>query len=879
MAFGSGPKRHVRTIRSIARLLALVAGCAPPVEVAAPQTAAPEVVYAGCEAVQTGPVCSLRPDATLRLWVPGGERLVLERDGEALPVRWISAEGGQRTALTAVTGESLTLRSEAADWRWTLRLRPAAGLPAALRVIDERSQAGDHAGAMAALTTVMPDLRGAEHAEAIKLRGDLQYRGGEVTAALATYEQAFAAAVDAGLLGRASEVALTAGYTATALQQDHAAARRWLARHAELLDALPEARLQHAYFAGLLADRTGDLRTAMRRYEEHARLARAFGLERELAGALLGLASLRGRLGDTEGAEAAFAEALALAELPDEARAVALHNAAWVALEARGRGQVAADPEPRFAAALAMFSPGHPLADPSMAAEARLNLAYAQVLRGDAAAARATLAGFEPPNHRSRRWRLYLEGRADLLVGDPASALQKFFELAAMSTEASDRGLEWSAAVGEGEAREQLGHTEQAVAAYQRAVALHAAELAAIAVDAGRERFAAERDRGAQRLVRLLLQLGRADEALCAARLARVQAFAGLAAAATDPAALADYRAGRTRVEEAVEATWDLPRAAGEAARARLKAERRDLDERLDAAFVGGPASAGCDRLRAVAAGELLLVYYPIEAGWAAFARDETTLTTTTWTGPPADDDDARARQLLAPFTEQIGRARQLRVAASGSLSAAALHTLPWQGARLLDAAPVVYTLDLPPRARVHAVGRRAVQLAPPGNLAGADAELTAAAQALTAAAWSVELLRGDEQDLLGRMAGADLLHYVGHARGDGWDGSLALGGDRRLGVGDLLSVRGPRYAVLSGCETGLLDPRAHAGGMSLAHALLLAGADAVIATDAVVDDAVATAVAPRIVRGIAAGEDPAAALRDVQRAWADAARFRAFAP
>ena len=44
-------------------------------------------MYAGCEAVQTGPVCSLRPDATLRLWVPGGERLVLERDGEALPVR------------------------------------------------------------------------------------------------------------------------------------------------------------------------------------------------------------------------------------------------------------------------------------------------------------------------------------------------------------------------------------------------------------------------------------------------------------------------------------------------------------------------------------------------------------------------------------------------------------------------------------------------------------------------------------------------------------------------------------------------------------------------------------------------------------------------
>ncbi len=129
-------------------------------------------------------------------------------------------------------------------------------------------------------------------------------------------------------------------------------------------------------------------------------------------------------------------------------------------------------------------------------------------------------------------------------------------------------------------------------------------------------------------------------------------------------------------------------------------------------------------------------------------------------------------------------------------------------------------------------------------------------------------------------MAGADLLHHVGHARGDGWDGSLALGGDRRLDVGDLLSVRGPRYAVLSGCETGLLDPRAHAGGMSLAHALLLAGAQAVLATDAVVDDELG-ALGSAVVLAIADGLEPAAALAAVQRAdkrpgWA---RFRAFTP
>jgi hypothetical protein len=41
----------------------------------------------------------------------------------------------------------------------------------------------------------MPDLSGGEHAEAVKLRGDLQFRGDDIAgAALATYEEAFTAA-------------------------------------------------------------------------------------------------------------------------------------------------------------------------------------------------------------------------------------------------------------------------------------------------------------------------------------------------------------------------------------------------------------------------------------------------------------------------------------------------------------------------------------------------------------------------------------------------------------------------------------------------------------------------------------------------------------
>lgn len=847
------------------RAALLLAACGP---APAPEPA-PAVLYAGCAAVAAGPTCSMRPGEPLRLWVEAHRdaRLVLERDGAPELVAWRPVEHGLRAEVAGTAG-SLALRAEGAGWRWTLALRPAADPSPALAEIERISRDDDLAAALAALDRLLPTLTGGELAEAVALRGDLQFRGDDVAGALATYEDAFTRTRAAGLLARAHEVALTASYTATVLQQDLGAAAVWLARHAELHAALPEARLHHAYYAGLLAEAQHDLRTAARRYEEHARMARAIGRAVDVVGATMALGLLRARLGDAAGAEAAFAEALALGEqVPADARARVLHAAAWVAFEARARGLPAADPEPRFAEALAIFSPGGPHADPAAAAEARINLAYARIVRGDPAAARDALAGLAPPNRASERWRLYLLGRADLLTGEHAAALARFTRLAAAAADASDRRLEWSAAIGAGEAHEGLGDPHAAIAAYRRADELHAGLLAAIAVDAGRERFAAEQDRGAQRLVRLLLREDRADEALCAARLARIAAFRGLAAVHAAPAGLADYRERQARLAAEVEASWDLSLAAGEAARARLRAERRALDQVLDDRVAEvQPAAPSCAELRPPGPGELLLVYFPLGDEIAAFARDEAAATSAVL--PASADPHA----LLAPFAGALARAQRVRLITSGQVGAAALPDA-------LPGLPVVHALDLPRRPARAPTLRRAVQLAPPSNLAGATSELTAVASALAAAGATLERLHGDEPDLLARLSGADLLHYVGHARGDGWAGALALGGERSLGVGDLLSVAAPRLAVLGGCETGLLDPRAHAGGMSVAHALLLAGADAVIATDAEVDDAVASAVAPAVIAALLAGADAGAALLAARRAHPGATRFRAYVP
>ena len=173
------------------------------------------------------------------------------------------------------------------------------------------------------------------------------------------------------------------------------------------------------------------------------------------------------------------------------------------------------------------------------------------------------------------------------------------------------------------------------------------------------------------------------------------------------------------------------------------------------------------------------------------------------------------------------------------------------------------------------------MQLAPPSNLSGAFDELERSAAGLRAKGVTVERFTGNETDLVLRIAGADLFHYAGHARGEGWGGALELGGDRSLGSRDLLTIVAPRVAVLSGCETGLPDPRAHGGGMSLAHALLLAGAEAVLATDAVVNDEFGAALGTAVVLAIADGREPVEALADVQRThrtkgWA---RFRAYTP
>lgn len=296
--------------------------------------------------------------------------------------------------------------------------------------------------------------------------------------------------------------------------------------------------------------------------------------------------------------------------------------------------------------------------------------------------------------------------------------------------------------------------------------------------------------------MRLLVQVGRPGEAACAARLARAQAFNGLAAVVRRPEALAEYRKQRDALDSAMEQTWQRPHRLGEQERTRLRVEARQLDATLDAALardvpadISDPLSGPtCEDMTAPGPGEVLLVYYPLERGYVGFSIDAAGIRATELSAL-ATAPAARSDQLLGPFADAIDHATAVRVIASGPLSAEAFHALPWRGRPLVDHVPVAYSLDLPRRASAVVTLRRAVQLAPLSNLAHAEEELAAAAVALRARGVTTTRVAADAPNLRDLLH-ADLLHYVGHAHGDGWASALDLTDDRRLTASDLLSRR-----------------------------------------------------------------------------------------
>lgn len=886
----------------------------------------------GCGARFADGRCALPADGALRVFVPGpADRALAARlDGAPVEARVEAVPGGALLRLTVPAARradpgALQIDAPAAPARSVFALAP-----------PEPPVPEGRAEVEAALSAADPTRRGPLLARLARLH----LRAGEADAAEARFAEAEAAHRAVGRRSAILRDLEARVFTALYVAPRYAHARALLDRHAALADDR-RSRGLGAYSRGLLAWQTGDPAAAAEAFEAARRALRPLGDVRETVVAAEMEAVVLRALGR---GEAALARLDALrASLPADAacdRARLLLNTGWVATLERARRGAGPDPIAPLEAAHAAFAEG-PCAQVAARRTAALNLALAALDAGDVPATRrwlATLPAAEDGGALAR-WRLDVEGRLALRAGDPAGAAARFERLARLAGElAPEAG--WRAAVGLGDARLAAGDAAGALAAWRRAEALLDAEALRLPLDRDRARFVVDREASARRLVALLTRLGRPAEALCAARLARGRALAGAATrdriARLDPAArhrwdeaLGRWRAARARLEAASAADWTLDDAALAAARASRAADaravRRALAEALAVLERAGERPT-CADLRGPAPDEALLAWFPAELpdgidgtdGINDYGDDsgDDSRNDSGDDSPPAIPPfvgfaltaagvravpiaAAEPAALLAPFAAEIGAAHRLRLIAGGGLERLDLHAAPWPDptggeAPLGALRGVGWALDLPRRPARPIPPQPAPALVigdPSADLPAAREEAEVAAGALGRAGWAVHALTGPAatgEAVRARLSTVELVHYAGHGearRDDPFAARLPLAGGGRLGIGDLIALgQGPRWVVLTGCLTGYVDPSAAAGGLTLAHGFLLAGADGVLAATAVVDDGLAGAVGAHVAArlGPAPAADLVSATRDALAALGDRpgrAAFRVWVP
>jgi CHAT domain-containing protein len=938
-------------------LAAASSGCRPRRPLAAAPLP-PGVEVSGCAALMTAREgaqedvrCELAADRTLRLILRGPATAGWSVATEAGPIA-----GVERTALgedpqgpQLERGERLRVSVPASAtmvrlWfdatrvaaPWTLSIttaRPVAAIDEARAMRD----AGRADAAEATLSRFLTTATGEDRARASSLHARLALAAGRIDDAIPRFREAIALHRAAGRRSDEVDDTLALSYLLVQHARRFGEARAVLAeldaRSApgargarDALRDYPDGRARRPYYAGAIALETGDLEGAIRELREARGRAERLGLARlvQMVDQQLAIALQRsGR----NGAALALLDAMLArdgAAMSACDRADLLTNVGWVSLlarearagEASGAPADARDPTPPLERALTLLRAGCP--EPRDRANVLVNLALAAITQGEPVAARARLAEARRALAEAKPgttgatgtttewgnaspslalWMFEIDARVALANGDAATALAGFRRQRALAEQTLAVDLAWRAAIGEGEALEALAKPELALEAYRRAEGLLDEASADVAILDARDAFLGDRGRSARALVDLLVRLGRAEEALSAARTARVRAISALfradRIAALSPSARAkwdDAIGGYRRAREALDAEsandWQLAKDRLESTRAARRAREAALHALIDDAFAlvararpSGAQPGAIAPFPAPGPGELLLTHHPLRRGWVAFAADARGVSLRTLAAlptlpalPPRPADGATQRAvsdaLLAPFRAQIEAATRVRVLPFGPLHAVDFHALPWATGALVDHATVEYALDLAaspsqglasPDAAADPTGDFLLVADPTGDLPAARREAAAVTRALGAkavgasfcalsgeAATSVAVLRALEH--------ARWFHYAGHAAfaaDDAWKSELPLADGGRLAVGDVLALpRAPAVVALFACESARTEARGE--GIGLAQAFVTVGARAVIASTRPVADDLAADLATEMYGNVA---------------------------
>lgn len=872
---------------------------------AAPEAPEPWIEYAGCRTVLAGSICVLDDDRRLTLWVRDEPEDRVRIDGRQVPAA-ARTEDGSRYEVEAEPGAPelvVEVDTETRRKIWVLELREPGDADELSRARElYESGARDEARRLLEARAAASDP--ARAGPALSLLARMEHGSGRADLGNRSYVRALAAHDRAGRLSdRIRDASALAFHR---IQEGRYAEAR------ELLDGLPVAatggfargRYSLAYMRGLLAEETGDFRSATAWMARAVREAERAGMERERIFAEDLLARQLHAVGLVEEAAGVYARmGPRSAELCGDGAGPAVlsacdcarlaNNRAWTGLLGLEAGRPAPEPSPAalLEDAERRFREGEDCLFPDDLPNLRLNRALAALHDGDPATARRNLAlaRADPETFpRLALWQLDVDARIRLAQGQPESALARYRELARWAEVGESLDAAWRAAYGSALALNALGRTGEAVEACTDAEDLLDRESLQVPMHAGRTRFIAQRQRAATFCLDVLLESGRKIRALAFARRSAARALRNLHLGARIARLDGDARkrwdeafsAHRRAAGEMDGLTAKLRRGVPLDEEARLSREiaarRRVLRRELDRAFavLGEPDDLIARDPAPLDRGTLLLVYHPLPRGWAAFAAGSAGVAVHRLEA--VEDAPDLAARLLEPFTGEIRGAEEIHVVAYGPLREVDFHALPFDDGILLDQAPVAYRLDLPaPRATAAAFEPRALLLSGPG-LAAAPAETHAVRSALQtrAAGWQVDLLDESEgpsrHELLSRLPEASLFHYAGHAEldetGRGWDSHLALGFGERLTVDDVLASPGsPRWVVLSGCETARDAEDTPVPNLGLAQAFLVAGSRAAVAADGVVRDDHAADLMAAFYRRWDPSEPPAEALRQAQ--------------
>lgn len=697
---------------------------------------------------------------------------------------------------------------------------------------------------------------------------------------------------------------------------------RQLASARETLNALrlpagapAETHIAVMFYRGLLAEKEGDYRSALADIQGAVEIAERLKLDLHRWIAEEQLALLLRGVGRSREAAQLFDRLRRLPHSTSSCQtAQLLANQAWATLLAREAGESFGAPTLLLERALETYQtcPDFTL---GKRVNILINLALAHLQEERLAEAKDLLGEareLEPnPPLLHTLWWLDLEARIALREGRPADALHLFERLETLAQGASSPGGVLRAVFGQARSEKGLGNESAALETLSKAEDLLDEQSLQIPIHEGRETFMATRQAIVSLHVEILLDQGRTAEALDVARHSRSRMLRQLERSdrlanltperrAQWDRLLADYQERRAALEERATDDWKLPADQLRREQEARQAEAETAKELLDQAFgvLDGSTQLSGEMLPPPRPGELILTWCPLSQGWVGFAASEETIAIHRFNLPAGIPllPGELSRRLLLPFHAAIKKAERIRILPSGPLEGVDFHALPFDGDVLLASRPVVYGLDLPVSAGpAQPAGRRALLVADPRNdLPGAIDEARTVRKVLKSSSrpWIIEELKSSEasaETVRSRLTAADLLHYAGHGAFSGfggWDSSLLLAGETRMTLGDLLALeRVPAWVVLSGCDTGRSSIETPVESLGLAHAFLLAGSRAVVASVRPADDRTVAAFFTGLYRQLDQEADPEVAFQRAQLSWrrrnpgVDWAGFRLFVP